>query len=175
MKRVNNYAIMRLQSKLNAPFNNGVVHMRTLNNETLYKIEKYIKEYQIEKGKSPSYRNIMHFMNMSSLKRIGDLEETHIYLGKSENYDNETSGYDNTDDSLIYVSDRPQIPFLLYGRPYAQTQQELIDDGTFTVEDYAEYARLKDGVIKDILSKQPLIFGKRNGQNGVPFKYPIKR
>ena len=49
LKRVNNYAIMRLQSKLNAPFNNGVVHMRTLNNETLYKIEKYINEYQIEK------------------------------------------------------------------------------------------------------------------------------
>ena len=70
LKRVNNYAIMRLQSKLNAPFNNGVVHMRTLNNETLYKIEKYIKEYQIEKGKSPSYRNIMHFMNMSSLNLV---------------------------------------------------------------------------------------------------------
>ena len=115
---------------------------------------------------------VQDYVILTDYKRIGDLEETHIYLGKSENYDNETSGYDNTDDSLIYVSDRPQIPFLLYGRPYAQTQQELIDDGTFTVEDYAEYARLKDGVIKDILSKQPLIFGKRNGQNGVPFKYP---
>ncbi len=64
------------------------------------------------------------------------------------------------------------MPFLLYGRPYAQTQQELIEDGSFTKEDYGEYARLKDGAIKNILEKQPLLLGKKNGQNGIPFRYP---
>ena len=44
--------------------------MRTLNKETLFRIEKYIKEYQVENGRSPSYRNIMHFMNMSSLNLV---------------------------------------------------------------------------------------------------------
>ena len=44
--------------------------MRTLNKENLFRIEKYIKEYQTENGRSPSYRNIMHFMNMSSLNLV---------------------------------------------------------------------------------------------------------
>ncbi len=44
--------------------------MRTLNQDTLYRMEKYIKEYQTENGRSPSYRNIMHFMNMSSLNLV---------------------------------------------------------------------------------------------------------
>ncbi len=44
--------------------------MRTLNQDTLCRIENYIKEYQTENGRSPSYRNIMHFMNMSSLNLV---------------------------------------------------------------------------------------------------------
>ncbi len=44
--------------------------MRTLNQGTLCRIENYIKEYQTENGRSPSYRNIMHFMNMSSLNLV---------------------------------------------------------------------------------------------------------
>ncbi len=44
--------------------------MRTLNKYTLCRMEKYIKEYQTENGRSPSYRNIMHFMNMSSLNLV---------------------------------------------------------------------------------------------------------
>ncbi len=44
--------------------------MRTLNQDTLCRMEDYIKEYQTENGRSPSYRNIMHFMNMSSLNLV---------------------------------------------------------------------------------------------------------
>jgi len=33
-------------------------------------MENYIKEYQTENGSSPSYRNIMHYMNMSSLNLV---------------------------------------------------------------------------------------------------------
>lgn len=44
--------------------------MRTLNQDTLCRMEKYIKVYQTENGRSPSYRNIMHFMNMSSLNLV---------------------------------------------------------------------------------------------------------
>lgn len=44
--------------------------MRTLNQETLCRMEKYIKEYQTENGRSPSYRNILHYMNMSSLNLV---------------------------------------------------------------------------------------------------------
>ena len=44
--------------------------MRTLNPNTLCKMEKYIKEYQAENGRSPSYRNIMHGIGMSSLNLV---------------------------------------------------------------------------------------------------------
>lgn len=44
--------------------------MRTLNQNTLCRMEKYIKEYQAENGKSPSYRNVMHAMGMSSLNLV---------------------------------------------------------------------------------------------------------
>ncbi len=44
--------------------------MRTLNQDTLCRMEKYIKGYQTKNGRSPSYRNIMHFMGMSSLNLV---------------------------------------------------------------------------------------------------------
>lgn len=44
--------------------------MRTLNQNTLCKMEKYIKDYQAENGRSPSYRNIMHGVGMSSLNLV---------------------------------------------------------------------------------------------------------
>lgn len=44
--------------------------MRTLNKETLCRMEKYIKEYQSKNGRSPSYRNIMHGIGMSSLNLV---------------------------------------------------------------------------------------------------------
>ncbi|MBO5042694.1 MAG: repressor LexA [Clostridia bacterium] len=44
--------------------------MRTLNQERLLSIEQYIMEYQKENGQSPSYRQIMNAMNMSSLNLV---------------------------------------------------------------------------------------------------------
>ena len=64
-------AIMRLQSKLNTAFSlREYALMRTLNPKTLCKMEEYIKEYQSENGRSPSYRNIMHGIGMSSLNLV---------------------------------------------------------------------------------------------------------
>ena len=44
--------------------------MRTLNQEKLLAIEQYILDYQKENGRSPSYRQIMQAMNMSSLNLV---------------------------------------------------------------------------------------------------------
>ena len=44
--------------------------MRTLNKNTLEKMEEYIQRYCIEKGVSPSYRNIKHSMGMTSLNLV---------------------------------------------------------------------------------------------------------
>lgn len=62
--------------------------MRTLNPNTLERVENYITEYQKKNGKSPSYRQIMHGVGMSSLnlvqryvlalEREGRIERTNI-------------------------------------------------------------------------------------------------
>ncbi len=44
--------------------------MRTLNQERLTAMAEYINTYQKEKGRSPSYREIMHYMGMSSLNLV---------------------------------------------------------------------------------------------------------
>ena len=44
--------------------------MRTLNSVILNAMEKYIITYQKEQGKSPSYREIMHALSMSSLNLV---------------------------------------------------------------------------------------------------------
>ena len=44
--------------------------MRTLNQERLQSMEQYIIEYQKENGQAPTYRQIMHAMNMSSLNLV---------------------------------------------------------------------------------------------------------
>ena len=52
---------MQTLPKLNAPFNLEArsMPMRTLNKNTLEKMEEYIQRYCIEKGVSPSYRKIV--------------------------------------------------------------------------------------------------------------------
>lgn len=44
--------------------------MRTLNEETLRRMEEYIRERQLKDGLSPSYRRIMHALGMSSLNLV---------------------------------------------------------------------------------------------------------
>ena len=44
--------------------------MRTLNEETLRRMEEYIRERQLKDGLSPSYRCIMHALGMSSLNLV---------------------------------------------------------------------------------------------------------
>lgn len=44
--------------------------MRTLNEETLRRMEEYIRERQRKDGVSPSYREIMHALGMSSLNLV---------------------------------------------------------------------------------------------------------
>ena len=66
------YDIIQALSKLNALFSlwKRSPLMRTLNKITLERMEEYIKKYSMEKGISPSYRNIMHSLGMSSLNLV---------------------------------------------------------------------------------------------------------
>ena len=50
-------------------------------------------------------------------------DQTRIFIGKQENLDTETNEYDNSDDSLIFATNRPQMPYLLYGKSFPRPQQ----------------------------------------------------
>ncbi len=84
-----------------------------------------------------------------------------VYLGKRENYHftPSTPGtpmeayYDNSDGSLVFVSDNVKMFHFLYGEGWVLPQKEMLSPHCFRRQDYREFARLREG----ILSRYPLI------------------
>ena len=103
----------------------------------------------------------------------GGVEEK-VFLGKQENYDDH-GNYDNSDNSLIYISRNLKLgSFLDAGPGWVLSQQSMIENGAFTPEDYAEFAHCKETVLKEFVELQPKLFEidmDRPG-SGVPFRYP---
>ena len=64
--------------------------MRTLNPNTLERVENYIIEYQKKNGKSPNYRQIMHGVGMSSLNLVQRYHE--VLLGRYDGAQKVSSG-----------------------------------------------------------------------------------
>lgn len=98
-----------------------------------------------------------------------------VYLGKAENY-NGRGVYDNSDNSLVHVSDNLKMSsFLDASAGWVETQQRMIENGAFTEADYAEFASLQEGVLSQFTEVAPKKFeidieGEKG--NGVPFRYP---
>lgn len=91
-----------------------------------------------------------------------------LYFGKSENYIFGESGfayYDNSDKSLTYITDNLMLYPFLYGSGWVCTQQEMIENGAFTKEIYAEYDRLQKGVLSQFEQIRELKFADK------PFNY----
>lgn len=91
-----------------------------------------------------------------------------LYLGKSENYIFGESGfayYDNSDKSLTYITDNLALYPFIYGNGWVCTQQEMLDNGSFTKEIYAEYDRLQKGVLSQFEQIRTVNFA------GEPFNY----
>ena len=66
-----------------------------------------------------------------------------IYIGKSENYDNK-GHYDNKDNSLLYVSDCQAAFTFLSSEGCTYPQDEALNRGIYTKEDYGEFSRITD-------------------------------
>ena len=66
-----------------------------------------------------------------------------IYIGKSENYDNK-GHYDNTDNSLLYVSGCQAAFTFLSSEGCIYPQDEALNRGIYTREDYEEFSRITD-------------------------------
>lgn len=86
-----------------------------------------------------------------------------VYIGKTENYDNQ-GNYDNTDNSLVFISENTQIFSLISERQWTETQQNMLDNKSFTLEDYREFTRLQNDVLSRYNQLHPVTF------DGKPFE-----
>ena len=96
-----------------------------------------------------------------------------VFIGKELNYDNH-GNYDNSDNSLQLVSDNEKMFSMLSGTGWVLSQQEMIDNGAFTAEDYKEYATVREQLASQYEQEEEPLFEidiEEKG-SGVPFRYP---
>lgn len=70
-----------------------------------------------------------------------------IYIGKSENYDNK-GHYDNADNSLLYVSECQAAFTFLSSEGCIYPQDEALNRGIYTKEEYEEFSRITDFLLQ---------------------------
>lgn len=109
-----------------------------------------------------------HYKGMDIFTKDGQ-----VFIGKELNYDN-YGNYDNSDNSLQFVSDNEKMFSMLSGTGWVLSQQEMIDNGAFTAEDYKEYATVREQLASQYEQEEEPLFEidiEEKG-SGVPFRYP---
>ena len=91
---------------------------------------------------------ISNYENMDAF--VG--QDDKVYLGRRANYDNH-GHYDNSDDSLVFISDNAKIYGMLYGSGCILSQAEALAYEVYSRADYEEWIRLLDSVLKDFTKK----------------------
>ncbi|RKJ38534.1 hypothetical protein D7X94_16045 [Acutalibacter sp. 1XD8-33] len=91
-------------------------------------------------------------------------EDDKVYLGRRDHYDNR-GHYINDDKSLRYLSDHEKMFDFVSGTGYTETQAELLAQGYFSMEDYAEFDALRVGVLAQFEQTEPILFA------GEPFSF----
>lgn len=109
-----------------------------------------------------------HYKGMDIFTKDGQ-----VFIGKELNYDNH-GNYDNSDNSLQFVSENEKMFSMLSGTGWVLSQQEMIDNGAFTAEDYKEYATVREQLASQYEQEEEPLFEidiEEKG-SGVPFRYP---
>lgn len=109
-----------------------------------------------------------HYKGMDIFTKDGQ-----VFIGKELNYDNH-GNYDNSDNSLQFVSDNEKMFSMLSGTGWVLSQQDMIDNGAFTAEDYKEYATVREQLASQYEQEEEPLFEidiEEKG-SGVPFRYP---
>ena len=91
-----------------------------------------------------------------------------VYLGREERYSftpGQPGSYDNRDGSLCFVSDMPEMYYFLYGEGWSHSQEEMLNRG-LTMDQYMEFARLREGVLQQFTPRREILFA------GKPFQTP---
>ena len=110
-------------------------------------------------------RSAVHSNYVGMIAMLG--ADNRVYLGKEENYyerANQIGYYDNRDGSLYFISDRSDMYYFLYGEGWAHSQEDMLNRG-LTLEQYQEFARLKDGVLSRFHSTREILFAGKPFQN----------
>ena len=107
-------------------------------------LEQYAETLKQDEAAEPDIARITaasksRYDGMVALFTIDDK----IHIGKSENYDNK-GHYDNSDNSLLYVSDCQHAFTFLTSEGCIHPQDEALKQGIYTQEDYKEFARITD-------------------------------
>lgn len=140
---------------------------RSLRNEAAEKLNE-IPGRQISTEPDPhvEIRSAIHSNYAGMVAMMG--EDDRVYLGREEQYhyqDVPAPYYDNRDDSLCVVSDLPDMYYFLYGEGWAHTQEEMLERG-LTMQQYQEFARLREGVLAQFTPRREILFA------GQPFQIP---
>lgn len=110
-------------------------------------------------------RSAVHSNYAGMIAMLG--ADNRIYLGKEENYyeqSNQIGYYDNRDGSLSFITDRTDMYYFLYGEGWAHSQEDMLSRG-LTMDQYQEFARLKDGVLKQFDKSREILFAGKPFQN----------
>ncbi len=94
--------------------------------------------------------------------------DNNVYLGKSENYThgwNIPAVYDNSDNSLIFISKNEKMFDFLSTQGWDLMQEDMIKQGFLTQADYAEFSRLQNTVLSSLDRIRNITFA------GIPFNY----
>lgn len=79
-------------------------------------------------------------------------DQREVLLGKTENYDNNGS-YNNSDDTLVTVSQNEKMFYMLQDGELTRSKEELLAEGVRSHEDYQELERLKTGRLSQLIEK----------------------
>lgn len=124
------------------------------------------RQLRAEPDPMAEIRSAVHSNYAGMVAMLG--ADNRVYLGKEECYHFEgeqPAYYDNSDGSLCFVTDRTDMYYFLYGEGWAHTQEEMLERG-LTADQYAEFARLQRGILRQFEAQREIRFA------GLPFQAP---
>ena len=138
------------------------------------RIEADFDIVEVQAASRSNYKGYHVFAQFSRDSRDNGYQ---ILMGKQENYHVEEGKglYDNRDNSLLFITEnRRMFGLLTAGRGWVKSQQEMIDIGAFTEEDYREYAKLEAGLFRHFEKLHDKMFSIDidNDASGEAFSYP---
>ena len=139
-----------------------------------HEISRLFLDYSFVKDRLPELNDNLIKINSAAISNFEFggkqlnvfVKDDAVYVGLRERYF--TRGvYDNSDYTLMKVSDNRKMFHLLQGTGYVDSQEKMLAQELFSERDFIEYAELKAGALKKFEQVRELTF------DGVPFKSPL--